>query len=256
MISIKTPREIELLRIAGEITGSTHNYLKPFIKPGVTTKELDQLAEDYIRSRGATPSFKGYDGFPGTICASINEEVVHGIPSNRKLREGDIISIDIGACYKGYHGDSAWTYPVGKISAEKEALLKDTEISLFEGLSAIKAGNRIGDIGYAVQTYAESKGLSVVRELVGHGVGTDVHEDPDVPNYGKQGTGPLLKENMVIAVEPMLNIGSRDIFMLDDDWTIVTADDMPSAHFEHTVLVTKDGYEILTKRWENAKEEC
>ncbi len=248
MISIKTPREIELLRIAGEITGSTHNYLKPFIKPGVTTKELDQLAEDYIRSRGATPSFKGYDGFPGTICASINEEVVHGIPSNRKLREGDIISIDIGACYKGYHGDSAWTYPVGKISAEKEALLKDTEISLFEGLSAIKAGNRIGDIGYAVQTYAESKGLSVVRELVGHGVGTDVHEDPDVPNYGKQGTGPLLKENMVIAVEPMLNIGSRDIFMLDDDWTIVTADDMPSAHFEHTVLVTKDGYEILTKR--------
>lgn len=248
MISIKTPREIELLRIAGEITGSTHNYLKPFIKPGVTTKELDQLAEDYIRSRGATPSFKGYDGFPGTICASINEEVVHGIPSNRKLREGDIISIDIGACYKGYHGDSAWTYPVGKISEEKEALLKDTEISLFEGLSAIKAGNRIGDIGYAVQTYAESKGLSVVRELVGHGVGTDVHEDPDVPNYGKQGTGPLLKENMVIAVEPMLNIGSRDIFMLDDDWTIVTADDMPSAHFEHTVLVTKDGYEILTKR--------
>ena len=248
MISIKTPREIELLRIAGEITGSTHNYLKPFIKPGITTKELDRLAEDYIRSRGATPSFKGYDGFPSTICASINEEVVHGIPSNRKLREGDIISIDIGACYKGYHGDSAWTYPVGKISKENEELLKNTEKSLFEGLSAIKAGNRIGDIGYAVQTYAESKGLSVVRELVGHGVGTDVHEDPDVPNYGKQGTGPLLKENMVIAVEPMLNIGSRDIFMLDDDWTIVTADDMPSAHFEHTVLVTKDGYEILTKR--------
>lgn len=248
MISIKTPREIELLRIAGEITGSTHNYLKPFIKPGITTKELDQLAEDYIRSRGATPSFKGYDGFPGTICASINEEVVHGIPSNRRLHEGDIISIDIGACYKGYHGDSAWTYPVGKISKEKEELLKDTEKSLFEGLSAIKAGNRIGDIGYKIQSYAESKGLGVIRELVGHGVGTDVHEAPDVPNYGKQGTGPLLKENMVIAVEPMLNMGTRNIFMLDDDWTIVTADDMPSAHFEHTVLVTKDGYEILTKR--------
>lgn len=248
MISIKTPREIELLRIAGEITGSTHNYLKPFIKPGITTKELDRLAEDYIRSRGATPSFKGYDGFPGTICASINEEVVHGIPSNRRLHEGDIISIDIGACYKGYHGDSAWTYPVGKISKEKEELLKDTEKSLFEGLSAIKAGNRIGDIGYKIQSYAESKGLGVIRELVGHGVGTDVHEAPDVPNYGKQGTGPLLKENMVIAVEPMLNMGTRNIFMLDDDWTIVTADDMPSAHFEHTVLVTKDGYEILTKR--------
>lgn len=256
MISIKTPREIELLRIAGEITGSTHNYLKPFIKPGITTKELDRLAEDYIRSRGATPSFKGYDGFPGTICASINEEVVHGIPSNRRLHEGDIISIDIGACYKGYHGDSAWTYPVGKISKEKEELLKDTEKSLFEGLSAIKAGNRIGDIGYKIQSYAESKGLGVIRELVGHGVGTDVHEAPDVPNYGKQGTGPLLKENMVIAVEPMLNMGTRNIFMLDDDWTIVTADDMPSAHFEHTVLVTKDGYEILTKRWENAKEKC
>lgn len=248
MISIKTPREIELLRIAGEITGSTHNYLKPFIKPGITTKELDRLAEDYIRSRGATPSFKGYDGFPGTICASINEEVVHGIPSNRRLHEGDIISIDIGACYKGYHGDSAWTYPVGKISKEKEELLKDTEKSLFEGLSAIKAGNRIGDIGYKIQSYAESKGLGVIRELVGHGVGSNVHEAPDVPNYGKQGTGPLLKENMVIAVEPMLNMGTRNIFMLDDDWTIVTADDMPSAHFEHTVLVTKDGYEILTKR--------
>lgn len=248
MISIKTPREIELLRIAGEITGSTHNHVKQFIRPGVSTKELDKIAEDYIRSRGATPSFKGYDGFPGTICASINEEVVHGIPSNRKLKEGDIISIDIGACYKGYHGDSAWTYPVGKISKEKEALLADTEKSLFEGLSAIKAGNRVGDIGYAVEKYAVSKGLGVVRELVGHGVGTDVHEDPDVPNYGKPGTGPLLKENMVIAVEPMLNLGTREIFMLDDDWTIVTADDMPSAHFEHTVLVTKDGYEILTKR--------
>ena len=248
MISIKTPREVELLRIAGEITGSTHNYLKPFIKPGITTKELDKLAEDYIRSRGATPSFKGYDGFPGTICASINEEVVHGIPSNRKLKEGDIISVDIGACYKGYHGDSAWTYPVGKIDSKLEKLLEDTEKSLFEGLAAIKAGNRIGDIGYAVSKYAESKKLGVVRELVGHGVGTNVHEDPDVPNYGKPGTGPLLKENMVIAVEPMLNLGTREIYMLDDDWTIVTADDMPSAHFEHTVLVTKDGYEILTKR--------
>lgn len=249
MISIKSPREIELLRVAGEITGSTHNYLKPFIKPGITTKELDKLAEDYIRSRGATPSFKGYDGFPAAICTSINEEVVHGIPSNRKLKEGDIISIDIGACYKGYHGDSAWTYPVGKISKEKEHLLKHTEKSLFEGLSVIKDHIHVGDIGYAVSKYAEEHNLSVVRELVGHGVGTDVHEEPDVPNYGKQGAGPVLKEGMVIAVEPMLNLGTREIFILDDDWTIITADDKPSAHFEHTVLITKDGYEILTRRW-------
>ncbi len=248
MISIKTPREIELLRVAGEITGSTHNYLKPFIKPGITTKQLDKLAYDYIIKRGATPSFKGYDGFPGTICTSINEEVVHGIPSNRKLKEGDIISIDIGACYKGYHGDSAWTYPVGKISKEKEYLLKHTEKSLFEGLSVIKDGIHVGDIGNAVSTYAEQYNLGVVRELVGHGVGTDVHEEPDVPNYGKPHTGPLLKEGMVIAVEPMLNLGSRHVFILDDDWTIVTADDKPSAHFEHTVLITKDGYEILTRR--------
>lgn len=249
MISIKSPREIELLRVAGEITGSTHNYLKPFIKPGITTKELDKLAEDYIRSRGATPSFKGYDGFPGTICASINEEVVHGIPGNRKLKEGDIISIDIGACYKGYHGDSAWTYPIGKISKEKEYLLRHTEKSLFEGLSVIKDHIHVGDIGYAVSKYAHEHNLSVVRELVGHGVGTNVHEEPDVPNFGKQGSGPVLKEGMVIAVEPMLNLGTREIFILDDDWTIVTADDMPSAHFEHTVLITKDGYEILTRRW-------
>ena len=249
MISIKSPREIELLRIAGEITGSTHNYLKPFIKPGITTKELDKLAEDYIRERGATPSFKGYDGFPGTICASINEEVVHGIPSNRKLKEGDIISIDIGACYKGYHGDSAWTYPVGKISKEKEHLLKHTEESLFQGLSVIKDGIKVGDIGYAVSKYAKEHKLSVVEELVGHGVGTNVHEEPDVPNYGKQNTGAVLKEGMVIAVEPMLNLGTRHIYILDDDWTIITADDKPSAHFEHTVLITKDGYEILTRRW-------
>lgn len=248
MITIKSPREIELLRIAGEITGSTHNYLKPFIKPGVTTKELDKLAEDYIRERGATPSFKGYDGFPGTICAAINEEVVHGIPSNRKLKEGDIISIDIGACYKGYHGDSAWTYPVGKISKEKEHLLKHTEESLFQGLSVIKDGIKVGDIGYAVSKYAKEHKLSVVEELVGHGVGTNIHEQPDVPNFGKQNTGPVLKEGMVIAVEPMLNLGTRHIYILDDDWTIITADDKPSAHFEHTVLVTKDGYEILTRR--------
>ena len=248
MISIKTPEEIELLRIAGEITGDTHNYLKKFIKPGITTGELDKLAYDYILSRDCTPSFKGYDGFPGTICASVNDEVVHGIPGNRVLQEGDIITLDIGACYKGYHGDSAWTYPVGKISKKCEDLLEWTRESLFEGLSVIKDGAHVGDIGAAVSKCARRHNLGVVRELVGHGVGSDVHEDPDVPNYGFAGTGPVLREGMVIAVEPMLNLGTPKIYILDDDWTIITADGKPSAHFEHTVLVTKDGYEILTKR--------
>ena len=248
MISIKSEREIELLRIAGEITGSTHKYLEHFIKPGITTKELDKLAYDYIISRDAYPSFKNYNGYPGSICASVNEEVVHGIPGNRKLKEGDIISIDIGACYKGYHGDSAWTYAVGKVSDNKSYLMKHTKESLFKGLEQVKPGNHVGDIGYAVEEYAAKHNLGVVKELVGHGVGNHLHEEPDVPNYGKKGTGPLLKEGMVIAVEPMLNLGTADVYILDDDWTIITADDKPSAHFEHTVLVTKDGYEILTKR--------
>lgn len=246
MISIKSEREIELLAKAGNIVYLTHQYLRPYIKEGITTKELDKLAEDFIRSHDATPSFKGYQDFPGSICTSINEEVVHGIPSNRRLRKGDIISIDIGACYKGYHGDSAWTYPVGEISDKKMNLLKDTEASLFIGLKEIKPGNRIGDIGAAIYDYATSHKLGVIRELVGHGVGTSVHEEPDVPNYGRKGTGPVLKEGMVIAVEPMLTLGRRDICILDDDWTIETVDNSPSAHFEHTVTVTKDGYRILT----------
>ena len=248
MITIKSEEEIELLRVAGEITGSTHNYIKKFIKPGVTTKELDRLCEEYILSRGATPSFKGYDGFPGTVCASVNEEVVHGIPSDRVLKNGDIITLDIGACYKGYHGDSAWTYPVGEISEEKKYLMEHTEKSLFKGLGVIHDGTYVGDIGYAVSKYASEHNLGVVRELVGHGVGCDVHEEPDVPNYGARHTGPVLKEGMVIAVEPMLNLGSRKIYLLEDGWTIITADGKPSAHFEHTVLITKDGYEILTRR--------
>lgn len=248
MIKIKSKREIELMRKAGEIVGMTHHYLEKYIRPGITTKELDSLANDYILKQDATPSFKNLYGFPGTICISINEEVVHGIPSNRKLKDGDIVTLDIGACYKGYHGDSAWTYPVGNIKPEIRDLLKETEESLFAGLSVIKEGSRIGDIGYAVSEVAKKYKLGVVKELVGHGVGSEVHEEPDVPNYGKKGTGPILKEGMVIAVEPMLNLGTEEIFMLDDDWTIVTADDLPSAHFEHTVLVTKDGYEILTKR--------
>ena len=245
---IKSSEEIELLKIAGQIVGDTHNYLKQFIKPGITTKELDKLAYDYIISRDATPSFLNYEGYPASICTSVNEEVVHGIPSDRVLQEGDIISIDIGACYKGYHGDSAWSYPVGNISEEKKYLLEHTEKSLYEGLSVIKPGMKIGDIGYAIEQYALKHKLGVVKELVGHGVGKNLHESPDVPNYGKKNTGMTLRKGMVIAVEPMLNLGDSNIYILDDDWTIITADDKPSAHFEHTIVVTKDGYEILTKR--------
>ena len=248
MITIRTEEEINLLRKAGEIVGETHHYLEKFIKPGITTKELDKLAYDFIISKGATPSCLGYEGYPATLCTSINEEVVHGIPSNRTLKNGDIITLDIVACYKGYHGDSAWTYAVGSIDAEKQYMMEHTEKALFEGLSMIKPGNRIGDISHAIEEYATKHHMGVVRELVGHGVGTDMHESPDVPNYGKAGTGPLLKEGMVIAVEPMLTYGSRHIYLLDDDWTIITADGKPSAHYEHTIVVTKDGYEILTKR--------
>ena len=248
MISIKTPREIELMRVAGEIVGDAHKYLIPYLKPGITTKEIDSLARDYILSRDATPSCYHYNGYPANICISINDEVVHGIASDRKLLDGDIVTLDICVCYRGYHGDSAWTYPVGKISEEKKYLLEHTEKSLYEGLSKIKQGAHIGDIGEAVQKYAEGHNLGVVKELCGHGVGNHLHEDPDVPNYGKENTGPMLKEGMVIAVEPMLNLGTADVYLLDDDWTVVTADNQPSAHFEHTVLITKDGYEILTKR--------
>ncbi len=246
MISIKSEREVELLRIAGNIVHETREYLKPFIKEGITTKELDTLAEEFILSRGATPSFKGLNDFPGTICASINQEVVHGIPSKRKLRNGDIISIDIGACYKGYHGDSAWTFAVGEVSPKKLALMEHTKESLFKGLEQVKPGNRIGDISHAIEIHAKKYNLGVVRELVGHGVGTKVHEEPDVPNYGEANRGPVLKEGMVLAIEPMLTLGRRDICILDDEWTIETVDNSPAAHYEHTIVVTKDGYEILT----------
>lgn len=246
LIKIKSDREIELLREAGHIVYLTHQYLKPYIKEGITTKELDTLAEKFILSQGATPSFKGYNGFPGSICTSINNQVVHGIPGKTKLKKGDIISIDIGACYKGYHGDSAWSYPVGEVSDDIKYLLEHTERALYEGLKQVKPGNRIGDIGHAVEEYATKYHLGVVKELVGHGVGSKLHEEPDVPNYGKTGTGPLLKEGMVIAVEPMLNLGSPDIYMLEDGWTIETDDYSPSGHFEHTVVVTSDGYKILT----------
>ena len=237
-----------MLRESGLIGGDTHKYLIPYLKPGITTKKIDDLARKYILSRGATPSCYHYDGFPGNICISVNDEVVHGIPGGRKLQDGDIVTLDICACYKGYHGDSAWTYAVGEISEEKKYLMEHTEKSLFKGLEQVHPGAHIGDIGEAVQTYAESHNLGVVKELVGHGIGTNLHEQPDVPNYGKKGTGPVLKEGMTIAVEPMINLGTADVYLEDDDWTVVTMDNMPSAHFEHTILITKDGYEILTKR--------
>ena len=249
MITIKSKREIELLKIAGNIVYQTHQYLKPYIKEGITTKELDKLAENFIKSKDATPSFKGYEGFPSTLCTSINSEVVHGFPSDRKLKNGDIISIDIGACYKGYHGDSAWTYTVGEVDDKTKQLLEDTEKSLYVGLKQVKPGNRIGDIGYAIEEYAHKHNLGVVKELCGHGVGTSVHEDPEVPNYGIPNTGPRLKEGMVIAVEPMLTLGSPRVFLHDNNWTVDTQDGSLSAHFEHTVVVTKDGYQILTGEW-------
>ena len=249
MITIKSKREIELLKKAGNIVYRTHKHLAPYIKPGITTKELDKLAYDFIISQDATPSFLNYQGYPASICTSINDEVVHGIPGNRKLKNGDIIGIDIGACYQGYHGDSAWSYIVGSVSREKAYLLEHTEKALYEGLKQVKPGNRIGDISNAIETYAKNHNLGVVRELVGHGVGNKLHEKPDVPNFGKKGTGPVLKEGMTIAIEPMLNLGSPDIYILEDGWTIETDDYSPSAHFEHTVVVTKDGYKILTGEW-------
>ena len=246
MISIKSEYEIELMKKAGHIVYLTHQCLLPYIKPGITTKELDKIAEDFIRSQGATPSFLNYNGFPGSICTSINDQVVHGIPGNRKLKNGDIISIDIGACYKGYHGDSAWSYPVGDVTDKKKYLLEHTEKALYEGLKQVRPGAHIGDISHAIETYAHKHKLGVARELVGHGVGSHLHEEPDVPNYGKEKTGPVLKEGMTIAIEPMLNLGTREVFMEDDDWTIITQDGKPSAHFEHSIVVTKDGYQILT----------
>ena len=246
MISIKSNREIELMKHAGYINYLTHEEVKKHIKVGITTKELDKIAYDFIAKNDCIPSFLNYQGFPGTICASINDVVVHGIPGNTKLKNGDIISIDIGVAYQGYHSDAARTYVVGDAPDEIKNLVANTEKSLYNGLSVIKEGARIGDIGAAVTAVANESNYGVVRELVGHGVGTSIHEDPDVPNFGKPNTGLVLKAGMVLAVEPMLNLGSRYVYLDDDDWAIRTDDGKPSAHFEHTVVVTKEGYEILT----------
>lgn len=249
MIIKRNEEEINKLREAGKIVGLTHKYIEQFIKPGITTKEIDKLCKDFILSKGCTCSFEGLYGFPGANCVSINNEVVHGIPSNRKLKDGDIVKIDIGACFEGYHGDSAWSYIVGTPKNPRdEKLLKWTEEALMAGLNAIHDGCTTGDIGHAIEKVAKKYNLGIVRELVGHGVGDKVHLEPDVPNYGKEHKGAVLHTGNVIAVEPMLNLGDPDIYMLDDDWTICTDDDSNSAHFEHTVLVTDTGYEILTRR--------
>lgn len=242
-----TPAEIVLMKKAGELTRDALNYAEKLIKPGISTLELDNFVKKFIIESGGTPSFLGYEGFPGSICASPNEMVVHGIPSaNVILKEGDIISIDCGVIYKGYNGDAARTFPVGKISPEKARLIEVTKQSFFEGIKHLEVGQRLGKVSHAIQVYAEKNGYSVVRELVGHGIGRKMHESPNIPNYGKETDGPIVTENACLAIEPMINMGKKEIYMLRDGWGIVTRDHLPSAHYENTVLVTKDGVEILT----------
>ena len=248
MITIKSEREIELMRKAGMLVSLMHKFIKPYIKEGITTKELDKLCEEFIIGHDAVPSCKGYQGYPCTLCTSVNEVVVHGIPNDRKLKNGDIISIDVVIGYKGYQGDAAWTYAVGEIDDDKKYLMEHTEKSLYEGLKMVKSGNRIGDISYAIQKYAEEHNLGIVRELCGHGIGREMHEEPEVANFGTPNTGARLKPGMVICIEPMLTFGKRNVWVLEDEWTVVTQDNLPAAHYEHTVLVTEDGYEILTPR--------
>ncbi len=246
MISIKSIAQIDKMKRAGEVVALTHELMKKNISDGVTTGELDRIAEEFIRSKGAIPSFKNYNGYPASICASVNDEVIHGIPGNRVLKSGDIVGIDIGAYLDGYHGDSANTYGVGEISKEAADLIAAAKGGFEAGIAKAVAGNRVGDISAAVQKYVEGCGYTVVREFVGHGVGAQMHEEPEVPNYGREGHGPRLCSGMTLAVEPMINAGKRDILMLDDDWTVVTADGSLSAHYEHSIAITKNEPVLLT----------
>jgi methionyl aminopeptidase len=246
MVIFKSQNEIDRIRKASQIVARTLNFLEAHVQPGITTRELDQLAESEIRKAGAIPAFKGYRGFPATLCVSVNEEVVHGIPSDRKLKEGDIVGLDLGCIWEGFYGDAAKTYPVGQVSEEAKRLLETTEKSLMIGIDQARVGNRIGDIGYAVQTLAESSGYSVVRDFVGHGIGRNLHEDPQVPNYGNRGQGPRIKAGMVIAIEPMVCQGRADVEVLSDNWTAVTRDGSLAAHFEHSIAITDNGPEILS----------
>lgn len=246
MIIFKSEREIQYLREAGRIVALALRAVRQAVAPGVTTQELDEVARELIVAHGAIPAFKGYGGFQGNICASVNEEVVHGIPGPKRLQAGDIISIDCGAICNGYYGDSAVTIPVGTIDPESERLLRVTEESLYQGIAAATVGNRLGDISHAVQCHVEAEGFSVVRDYVGHGIGRSMHEDPQIPNFGAPGRGPLLKPGMVLAIEPMVNVGTYKVRTLKDGWTVVTADGKRSAHFEHTIAITPDGPKILT----------
>lgn len=247
MIYLKTKEEIELLRASNLLVCKTLAELAKLIKPGVTTAQLDRFAEEFIRDNGATPAFKGYGGFPASLCTSVNDQIVHGIPSDKVfLEDGDIISVDCGTFLNGFVGDSAYTFAVGEISKEVQHLLDTTKASLFKGIEMAVEGKRVGDIGFAVQSYCEAEGFSVVREMVGHGLGRQMHEDPQVPNYGKRGVGPMLKSGMVLCIEPMINMGRRNLVVERDGWTTRTIDGKPSAHFENAVAIAKGRADILS----------
>lgn len=246
MIIIKNDNEVSLMRKAGKIVGETLFLLENEIKPGITTAELDRIAEEFITKHGAKPSFKGLYGFPSSLCISVNEQVIHGIPGEYMLKDGDIVSIDCGACINGFHGDAARTFPVGDISSNAKKLIDVTKESFFKGIEYAKIGNKLGDISHEIQSYVEAAGFSVVRDFVGHGIGTNVHEDPDVPNFGKAGIGPELVKGMVLAIEPMVNMGKHKVKTLRNGWTVVTRDSSLSAHYENTVAILSDGPEILT----------
>lgn len=246
MIILKTDEEIEFMRDANRLVGMTLGELSKHIKPGITTLQLDRIAEEFIRDHGAIPTFLGYGGFPNSICTSVNENVVHGIPNNIPLKEGDVISIDCGTKLRNFCGDSAYTFCVGEVSEAVKKLLLTTKESLYKGIEQAKDGNRIGDIGAAIQTYCETKGYSVVRELVGHGIGREMHEAPEVPNYGRRGTGPIIKNGLCIAIEPMINMGGKKVVFENDGWTVRTKDRQPSAHFEHTIAIRNGKADILS----------
>jgi len=246
MIFLKSEEEIELIRESSLLVGKTLAEVAKIVKPGIRTIDLDKVAEEYIRDNGAVPGFKGYNGFPYTLCISVNENVVHGFPSKRELKDGDIVSIDCGTLKNGFYGDSAYTFPVGDVKEETLLLLKRTRESLYLGIENAIAGKRVGDIGNAIQTFVEGFGYSVVRDLVGHGLGKNLHEKPEVPNFGRKGTGPKLQEGMVLAIEPMINLGSKKVIQESDGWTFRTADRKPSAHFEHDIVVRKGKAEILS----------
>jgi methionyl aminopeptidase len=246
MIHYKTSEEVQIIKEGAQILGKAHGEVAKYVKEGVKTSFLDKIAEEYIRDFNGVPSFKGYNGFPSSLCISVNEVVVHGFPSDYVLKDGDIISVDCGVFHQGFHSDSAYTYPVGEVSPQVLSLLKATKESLYLGIESAVFGNRIGDIGFAIQKFVEAKGYTVVRELVGHGLGKNLHEAPEVPNYGKKGSGPLMKDGLVIAIEPMINLGTRNIVQEKDGWTIRTADRKVSAHYEHTVAVFESKTEILT----------